>query len=221
MENLIYRDIITAVKTSLIFKDFTVVKNEDELSYLNSWLSSKRLVQQSQSTEKKKPLNPKNIIAACTLCKDISEKKHGFGEGVSGIMIILNSPTLMSEIERQAHKTDSQNLMKKMIESLGKPLEKSYTTNLLKCTVKNTMLKPSDILNNCVNNLKSEIEFINPKIIIVMGDIIAIQNIVHSNKGISWYAVDHPVTILKNPELKRKAWNTLKVVIEKMRELGI
>ena len=76
-------------------------------------------------------------------------------------------------------------------------------------------------MNNCVNVLKSEMDFVKPKIIIVMCDIIPIQNIVHSSRGVLWYAVEHPITILKNPELKRKTWNTLKVVIEKMRELGI
>ena len=215
MKNSMYRDIVTALKASLIFKDFTIVKNEDELLYLDSWLNGEL------SSEDKKSFAIKDFIDACNLCENNSDKKYGFGDGASKIMIILNSPVLMSETERQTYRTDSQNLMKKMVESLGRPLNKCYTTNLLKCAVKSTMLKPSDVLSNCVNILKSEIEFFNPKIIIVMGDIIPIQNIVNSNKEISWYAIEHPITILKNPDLKRKTWNTLKVVIEKMKELSV
>ena len=223
MKHFTYNDLITAIKASLIFKDFTTVKGEEELLYLKSWLSDKQLLKSPESSENKKPLKPKikDVIGACNLCEEISEKKFGFGDGTSGIMIILNSPTLISEAERQSYKLESQDLLKKMVESLGIALEKCYTTNLLKCTVKNTLLKPSDILNNCVNILRTEMEFINPKIIIVMGDMIPIQNIVNSNKEIFWYTIEHPITILKNLELKRKAWNTLKVVIEKMKELGI
>jgi DNA polymerase len=222
MENSIYKDIAAALKTSLIFKDFTVVKKEDELSYLDSWLSSKPLSKNEKPLETKGVLKDiKDIIDTCNLCEKNSEKQYSFGDGISGIMIILNSPTLMSDVEREVYKTDSQNLMKKMVESLGKPFDKCYTTNLIKCTVKNAILKPSDVLNNCVSILKNEMEFVNPKIIIVMGDIIPIQNIVHSSRGIFWYTIEHPITILKNPELKRKTWNTLKVVIEKMKELDI
>ena len=214
MDN-IYKNLADALKVSPIFKDFTVVKNKDELSYLCSWLCD------DQSPKSKKPSRIKDIIDACNLCENSSEKKYGFGEGASGIMIILNPPAMMSEMERQVYKADSLTLMKKMVESLGVPLNKCYTTNLLKCAIKNAMLKPSDVLNNCASVLKSELEFINPKIVIVMGDIISIQNIVHSSRGILWHTVDHPITILKNPKLKRKTWNTLKLVIEEMKGLGI
>ena len=215
MKSSIYKDIAIALKTSSMFKDFTVVKNEEDLLSLYSWLNSE------QVSENKKSFKIKDIIDVCNLCENNSEKKYGFGNGVSQIMIILNSPTLMSEFERQVYKIDSQSLMKKMVEALGRPLDKCYTTNIIKCSVKDTILKPSDVLNNCVSILKSEIEFMSPKIIIVMGDIISIQNIVNSSRGIFWYTIDHPITILKNPDLKRKTWNTLKVVIEKMKELGI
>jgi DNA polymerase len=215
MEHSVYEDIVTALKVSSIFKDFTVVKNKDDISFLHSWLNDEQL------SGNKKSFNIKDVIDACNLCENSYEKKYGFGEGVSGIMIILNTPPLISEMERQVYKVDSLSLMKKMVEALGRPLDKCYTTNLLKCTVKDTILKPSDILENCINVLKSEMDFVKPKIIIVMGDIISIQNIVHSSRGITWYAVEHPITILKNPELKRKAWNTLKLVIEEMKELGL
>jgi len=215
VKSSIYKDIAIALKTSSMFKDFTVVKNEEDLLSLYSWLNSE------QVSENKKSFKIKDLIDICNLCGSNLEKKYGFGTGISQIMILLNSPTLMSEIEKQVYKTDSQNLMKKMVEALERPLDKCYTTNFVKCVVKDTMLKPSDILNNCISILKSEIEFMNPKIIIVMGDIIPIQNIVNSNRGIFWYAIEHPITILKNPDLKRKTWNTLKVVIEKMKELGI
>ena len=52
-----------------------------------------------------------------------------------------------------------------------------------------------------------------------MGDILPLQNVVKSSSGISWFNTDHPVTLLKNPDLKRPAWETLKLVKKRYAEL--
>jgi hypothetical protein len=52
-----------------------------------------------------------------------------------------------------------------------------------------------------------------------MGEILPIQNVVNSSKGITWFNTEHTISLIKNPELKRPAWETLKLVKMKYLEL--
>jgi hypothetical protein len=45
-----------------------------------------------------------------------------------------------------------------------------------------------------------------------MGDDIPIRKIIIENKNISWHKIDHPLTLIKNPDLKRSAWTELQKI---------
>ena len=60
-----------------------------------------------------------------------------------------------------------------------------------------------------------------PRIVIVFGDIMPLQKIVKGSVDIFWYNIEHPITLIKNPDLKRPAWSTLKLVMAKMKELNL
>ena len=54
-----------------------------------------------------------------------------------------------------------------------------------------------------------------PYIIIVMGDDIPIKKMINENKNINWYKIEHPLSLLKNPELKKSAW----IVLQKIEKI--
>lgn len=190
-------------------------KSREELDYLKSYL--KRINEPVQ--QPCIAATPDALINNCTKCKDISERKTAYGTGENGVMIILNAPRMANKAELRIHRAESADLLKKMVNAIGLELHQCYVTNLIKCESNDPFIKPSDMLKNCLDILSKEIEMINPRLGIIMGEIIPLQGVIKSVKGISWFNTEHTISLIKNPELKRPAWETLKIVRNKYTEI--
>ncbi|HOP29340.1 MAG TPA: uracil-DNA glycosylase family protein [Spirochaetota bacterium] len=190
-------------------------KNREELDYLKDYLKGKtKIVPRTDAA-----VTPEALINNCTKCKDIVERKTAYGTGENGVMIILNAPRMANKAELRIHRTESAGLLKKMINAIGLELHECYVTNLIKCESSDPFVKPSDMLRNCLDILKQEIEMINPVLGIVLGEIIPLQGVIKSVNGVSWFNTEHTISLIKNPELKRPAWETLKVVRQRYTEI--
>lgn len=189
-------------------------RGDEERAFLSEWLAGKTEKIESRQDEN---IAIENIISECAACSDAVDKKTGFGTGKNGVMILLNQPNMISNAEKKHLKAESVDLLKKMVAAMGIEFSECYLTNLIKCEPDGTIVKPSEMLSNCRNIFEKEIAFYSPKIVIVMGDILPLQKIVHNSVRISWFRTEHPITLIKNPDLKRAAWNTLKNVIEKLK----
>lgn len=185
-------------------------RGEDELAFLTDWLNKK-----NETVETEKPAadtSIRGVIGKCAKCSDIKNKKFGFGTGENGIMIILNMPLNISTVERDKLKDASKELLKKMMAAINIELGKCYITNLIKCDTENSLNRPGLMLKNCEPILHREIQEINPRIVIVMGDDIAIKSLIKGNSGRSWHTIEHPITLIKNPKLKQSAWTILQKI---------
>jgi len=193
-------------------------RDQEELVFLKKWLVKDAVLPENNhktnDVNETADLSLASIIERCKKCGDVTAKKKPFGSGKNGLMIVLNAPRLISSRELDSYKIESGNLIRKMIGAIGFDLKECYVTNLIKCEPKDSFLRPSMMVKNCEDILKKEIGFINPERVIVMGDIVPLQKII-SDSDIEWFNINHPVTILKNPELKRPAWNTLKLLKDK------
>ncbi len=163
----------------------------------------------------------RGLIEECNRCPGATEKKMGIGTGGNRVMVILNSPPLVNLVEKKMLRAESVELMKKMLRAAGIDFSASYITNLVKCEVRDPVLKPSQVVSNCERIIMREIEVLAPRVAIVFGDIMPLQRIIKMSADVFWYNIEHPITIIKNPELKRPAWNTLKLVMAKMKELNL
>jgi DNA polymerase len=190
-------------------------KNSEELEFLKNYLKGKTKPLPQPCIA----LTPDALINGCTKCKDIVERKTAYGTGENGVMIILNAPRMANKAELRIHRAESAGLLKKMINAIGIELHECYVTNLIKCESSDPFVKPSDMLKNCLDILKQEIDMINPRLAIVLGEIIPLQGVIKSVKGISWFNTEHTISLIKNPELKRPAWETLKIVRERYTEI--
>lgn len=191
-------------------------RGEEERGLLWRWIKA------DETSASDGPAAEKSIhdmIQSCSQCGDVIDRKPPFGSGSNRVMIILNAPVLINRLEREVYRRDSIELLKKMIQAMRIDINETYITNLIKCEVRSSLLQPSEMVNNCSFILKREIERVRPGIIIVMGDLIPLQKIIKESINISWHNTEHPITLLKNPELKRKAWETMKVVMQKMKDL--
>lgn len=164
----------------------------------------------------------KGFIAECSKCGAARAKKTGVGTGANGVMIILNTPTLVASNELSLYKKDLSDMLHNIITAALKlSFADCYITNIIKCEAGDVFIKPSVMAANCIGILDYEVKIVKPKVAIVMGDILPIRKMVNASKGIYWFNIEHPLTMIKTPQTKAQAWKTLQAAIAKMKEIGI
>ncbi len=204
--NEIRNDIARYIKHTADSGKIVRYRNENERDILLAWLAKSQF---AKSAPRPAPLPLSEKIAACDLCGTGLSKKTGYGTGKSGVMVILNAPRLISPEEKRMLKTEAVELMKKMLGAIGLEAEQCYITNIIKCE-QDVAVRPSAMYKNCATFLRDEFNTIQPHTVIVMGQIIPLKDLINASNGVQWFNIEHPVTMLKNPELKKGAWNTLK-----------
>jgi len=210
----IQKHILDILKDKRSMRNILLYNGDIELKSLFEIINNK-LKAESNSQQNSFKL----IFAQCKKCPDIISKRAPFGSGSNRVMLILNRPRMMNMDETAAYKSESDELLRKMMSAIELELNECYTTSIVKCETNSVLNKPSDMVRNCLHILESEIDFIKPNLAIVMGDILPLQKIVNSRKGITWFNVEHPISLIKNPELKRSAWATLKLASKRFLEL--
>lgn len=208
MRHVIARYIKYAASSGKIIR----FRNQEERDALTAWLVQSPL-QQNTPVQETRDLSDK--IAECNLCGKGLGKKSGYGSGQSGVMVILNAPRLISPEEKRMLKTEAVDMMKRMLGAIELEAEQCYITNIIKCDP-DVDARPSAMYKNCAAFLREEFNALQPHTVIVMGQIIPLKTLIDSAKGVKWFNIEHPVTILKNPELKKGAWNTLKEVKKRL-----
>ena len=158
------------------------------------------------------------MIRGCGKCSDIREKKTGYGTGTNGVMILLNAPQMIKQSEKVRMKKDSIEMMKRMMKAIDVDFEQCYITNLYKC--ESGTMKPSDLYKNCASILQREVEVLNPRTVVVMGELIPLKKIMDASPHIRWFSIPHPIILLRNPDMKSSAWNTLQLVKEYISQPG-
>ncbi len=211
--------LITALKKQLegsTRERLLINRGEEELREMNLWLSREDFSDEEISGDACFSIN--EMIRRCDRCSMGEEKKYSVGTGKNGVMIVLNPPQLLNRVEKEIFKKDSADMLKKILSAIELELEKSYITSLVKCNIDDPLVKIHQVVPHCLDLLRTEIECISPSLVIIFGDIIPLQKIIKESGSITWYNVDHPITMIKNPDLKKAAWHTLKIIRDKIRE---
>lgn len=212
----IYQELTSVLKRGRSRGRTVLYRGEEELDRLSGWLC-----RQDRAESEAQDVDLKKLIEDCNRCVGIEERKFGFGTGSNRVMIILNSPQLVNIVEKKVLKKDSVDLLKKIVQAANLSFNECYITNLVKCEITDALMKPSQIVKNCETIISREIEIMKPRIVIVFGDILPLQKIIKDSTDIVWFNIEHPITLLKNPDLKRSAWSTLKLVMAKLKELDL
>lgn len=203
-------------------KRLLLFRGEDDLAFLHEWIKEKPEIKIDLDIEEvsSDPKSLHRIIKDCKRCNDIYDKKIGTGTCENGIMIVLNMPNTISRIEKNRLKSKSITILYNMIKSINVNLECCYTTKLIKCESKDSQNRPSLMFKNCAQLLKNEIHILKPKIIIVMGDSMPLRDFINEKRDIFWYEINHPISLIKDKQLKRSAWNTLKEIRSQLDKLN-
>jgi len=207
-------------------KRLVVCRTQDEAAFLSSWIAAPEKKQDEPSAYAdlkgvKEQAGLNSFIKACSRCGASLEKKTGIGSGKNGVMIILYVPKLVGKMEMQLYKKDSADMLKRITAAMNLSFSDCYITNMIKCESDDPFMKPSMMVSNCLPILEAELALVKPKLVLVMGDIRPLQAVVNNSSKILWFAFEHPMSMLKNPDLKKAAWETIKEINLKTKELGI
>lgn len=167
-------------------------------------------------------------------CVSKTDKKIVFGEGNinSKIMVIEDAPGELEENNKKPFMGQSGKLLDKMLNAIELERKNIYLTSFFKFR----SFKKIDA-KKYFQFLKEQISIINPRIIVLMGDLTEefffnkIDKF-YNNKEI-WKQIElnqnkiyfissfHPSNLIKDSKKKRNSWEHLKLIKKKLEELNL
>ncbi len=177
------------------------------------------------------------LIKNCDLKKNATNLVFADGNINSKIMIIGEGPGANEDVEGKPFVGRAGKLLDKMLSAIKLDRTKVYISNVVNYRPPANR-KPTEIeIERYLPYLKSHIEIINPKILVLLGST-ALNTLIGSEVVISkargqwiqkeigsakpWIIASfHPAFLMRQPEQKKLAWIDLKMIREKSKILKI
>lgn len=168
----------------------------------------------------------------CALSKSRENPVFGQGPTDAGIFIIGEGPGAEEDKQGKPFVGKSGQLLDKILAACNFNREEHvFIGNIVKCRPPENRVPAPEEKNMCMPYLMKQIEMIDPKIIILLGST-ALKSLVDPDGKITkvrgtwidWNGRNvmptfHPSALLRNPSLKKDAWEDFKEVFFKYREL--
>ena len=177
------------------------------------------------------------FIKNCELKKNATNLVFGDGSIAAKIMIVGEGPGAQEDSEGKPFVGRAGKLLDKMLESITLNRTKVYISNVVNYRPPANRRPTEKEIERYLPYLKSHIEIMNPKILILLGST-ALNAIIGNTEVISkargkwiqkkigttkpWIIASfHPAFLMRQPEQKKLAWIDLKMVREKIKNLKI
>ena len=177
------------------------------------------------------------LIKNCELKKNATNLVFGDGNIDAKIMIIGEGPGAQEDSEGIPFVGRAGKLLDKMLEAIQLDRDKVYISNVVNYRPPANRRPTEDEIKKYLPYLKTHIEIINPKILILLGST-ALTALVGNIEVISkargkwiqkeigkikpWIIASfHPAFLMRQPEQKKLAWIDLKMVRDKIKNLKI
>jgi len=174
-------------------------------------------------------------VLNCSKCELAKQRNHViFGEGNvnAGILIIGEAPGRDEDLQGRPFVGKSGQLLDKILAACGFTREEHvYISNIVKCRPPDNRVPTPQEAGTCLPWLLKQIELIDPKILILLGAT-ALKYMMGQDHRITrehgqWLCwqnrlaipVFHPSALLRDPSLKRPAWEDYKKIVAKYREI--
>ena len=189
----------------------------------------------SQKLEKLK--KKMQLIKNCELKKNATNLVFGTNNINAKIMIIGEAPGAQEDAEGVPFVGRAGKLLDKMLESINLNRSKVYISNVINYRPPSNRRPTEEEILKYLPYLKTHIEIISPKILILLGST-ALNALIGNNEVISkargkwiqkeigsikpWIIASfHPAFLMRQPEQKKMAWVDLKMVREKYKTFNI
>ena len=177
------------------------------------------------------------LIKHCELKKTATNIVFGDGNANAKIMIIGEGPGAQEDADGIPFVGRAGKLLDKMLESIHLNRTKVYISNVVNYRPPFNRRPTEEEIARYLPYLRSHIEIINPKILILLGST-ALNTIIGNEEAISrargkWFQKEigtvkpwiiasfHPAFLMRRPEQKKLAWIDLKMIRDKIKNLKI
>ena len=182
----------------------------------------------------------KNWEALQTECMDcrkcaLAETRHnvvfGSGNPNAEVMFIGEGPGEQEDLKGEAFVGRAGKLLDDMLEIIDLDRSKIYITNMVKCRPPQNRDPLNVEQEACIGYLRNQVAIIRPKIIVCLGRIAAMKLIKEDFKitkehgqwvekaGVQMTAMYHPAALLRNPGWRPAAFEDLKSLQAKIKEI--
>ena len=177
------------------------------------------------------------LIQNCDLKKSAKNLVFGDGNINSKIMIIGEGPGANEDAEGKPFVGRAGKLLDKMLESIKLDRTKVYISNVVNYRPPENRKPTEEEIERYLPYLKSHIETINPKILLLLGStalntLIGNDVVISKARGIwiqkeigtskPWIIASfHPAFLMRQPEQKKLAWIDLKMIRDKSKILRL
>lgn len=169
---------------------------------------------------------------ACKLRQGCQQVVFGEGSPEAKIMLIGEGPGREEDKLGRPFVGRGGQLLDKILEVCGfERFTNVYIANIVKCRPPENRTPQPEERAACLPYLLEQLEIIKPKIIVLLGAT-ALQGLIDPNAKITkmrgqWLEWNgywvmptyHPAALLRNPGLKKAAWEDFKLVVAKYRDL--
>ena len=191
----------------------------------------------TKSEKLNKLKNKIQLVKNCELKKNAKNLVFSDGNINAKIMIIGEGPGANEDIEGKPFVGRAGKLLDKMLSSINLDRTKVYISNVVNYRPPSNR-KPTDVeIERYSPYLKSHIEIINPKILVLLGStalnsLIGNEIVISKARG-NWMQKEigtakpwviasfHPAFLMRQPEQKKLAWIDLKMIRDKSKILKI
>ena len=171
-------------------------------------------------------------IGDCTRCKLHTQGRKqivfGVGNPHADLMFVGEAPGADEDTQGVPFVGRAGQLLTKMIEAMGFTRDDVYIANVIKCRPPENRNPDPDEVASCEPFLFSQIETIQPKVIVALGSFAAkallktqdpisrLRGRVYSYRGAKLIPTFHPSFLLRSPNQKKYAWDDLKLALAEM-----
>ena len=174
-------------------------------------------------------------LSDCRRCRLCERRQHivpGEGDPHADIMLIGEGPGQDEDRQGRPFVGRSGQLLTRMLEAIDLKREQVYICNVVKCRPPGNRTPEPDEASACIGFLRAQFALVRPKIILLLGKTasryVLNQEILigrdHGRwverKGVWMMPTYHPSALLRDPALKRAAWEDFQSVQAKWEELS-
>ncbi len=174
-------------------------------------------------------------VASCTACA-LHEKRNktvfGVGDERAGWLFVGEGPGAEEDEQGEPFVGQAGKLLDNMLAAIDlKRGTNVYIANIVKCRPPGNRTPHADEAQACSSYLQRQIALIQPKLIVALGKVAAVNLLgrdasiaslrgqVHAYRGIPLIITYHPAYLLRTLPDKAKAWQDLCFAVETMRRL--
>lgn len=206
--------------------EFLLLTEQDEDSRVSESSSGSSYATGNVDRKMESLLNKVSVCTECQLHKTRSNVVFGEGNTEARLMFIGEGPGAEEDRQGRPFVGRAGQLLTKMINAMGLERDDVFIANIVKCRPPQNRNPFKDEISTCIGYLYKQIEIIKPEVIISLGGVAA-QTLLNTEKGISRLRgkftelkgikvmpTFHPAYLLRNPKMKRPAWEDLQEVMK-------